>query len=142
MGWAAEKFEKFDRLPRPLLIVHIFSKLVFGLGLGILFATYLSDVNWQLYGWLLIILSLIIAMFRKLIKPFKVPGSNKKSLLQVFLYLSDARILCRLLLLSGAGFGAILGSYSQNLNWQLYAWLLILISIIITIPSNYAVLKK
>ena len=142
MGWAAEKFEKFDRLPRPLLVVHIFSKLLFGMGLGILLASYFSGLNWHLYGWLLIILSLIIAMFRKLIKPFISPGSSKKSLFQVFLYLSDARILCRFLLLSGVGFGALLASYSKDVNLQLYGWILILVSIIITIPSNYAAFKK
>ena len=142
MGWAAEKFENFDRLPRPLLVVHIFSKLLFGMGLGILLASYLSGLNWQLYGWLLIILSLIIAMFRKLIKPIISPGSSKKSLFQVFLYLSDARILCRFLLLSGVGFGALLAIYSKDVNLQLYGWILILGSIIITIPSNYAAFKK
>ena len=142
MGWAAEKFENFDRLPRSLLVVHIFSKLLFGMGLGILLASYFSGLNWHLYGWLLIILSLIIAMFRKLIKPFISPGSSKKSLFQVFLYLSDARILCRFLLLSGVGFGALLASYSKDVNLQLYGWILILVSIIITIPSNYAAFKK
>ena len=119
MGWAKEKIEKFDRLPKPLLIIHIFSKLVFGMGLGILLASYFSGLNWQLYGWLLIILSLIIAVFRKLLKIFMSPVSSKKTLLRVFLYLSDARILCRLLLLSGVGFGALLASYSKNVNWQL-----------------------
>jgi len=142
MGLVAEKFEKFDKLPKPLLVIHIFSKLLFGMGFGALLASYLSSINWHLYGWLLIILALTIAMFRKLLKPFMSPESSKKSLLLVFLYLSDARILCRFLLLSGAGLGAMLVSYSQDPNWQLYGWLLILVSIIITIPSNYAVLKK
>lgn len=142
MAWVAEKFEKFDKLPKPLLVVHISSKLLFGMGFGILLASYLSSINWQLYGWLLIILSLIIAMFRKVLRPLLSRTSSDKSLLQVFLYLSDARILCRFLLLSGAGFGALLASHLQDLNWQLYGWLLILVSIIITIPSNYAILRK
>jgi len=142
MGWVAKKFEKFDKLPRPLLVVHVFSKVVFGLGFGALLASYLPGLNWRLYGWLLILLSLIIAMLRKLLKPSISPESRNKPLLQVFFYLSNARILCRLLLLSGAGFGLLLASSSQDLNWRLYGWLLILLSVIITIPSNYVVLRK
>ena len=142
MGYATEKFEKFNKLPKPLLIVHIFSKPIFGMGFGILLASYLPDFNWQLYGWLLVILSLIIATFRKVLRPLLFPTSSDKSLSQVFLYLSNARVLCRFLLLSGAGFGALLASYSEGINWLLYGWLLILMSIIITIPSNYLILKK
>ena len=61
MGLFSERFEKFKKLPRPLLTAHIFCKFLFGVGLGILLASYL-EYEWKLLGWLLIILSLIIAI--------------------------------------------------------------------------------
>ena len=62
MGWIGEKIEKLKKLPKSLLVAHIASKFIFGVGLGALLAGYLREYNWRLYGWLLIILSLIVAI--------------------------------------------------------------------------------
>lgn len=62
MGWYAEKLDKFWGLPKPLIYAHISAKIVFGIGLGILLATYFQGHDWLLYGWLLIVLSLIVAI--------------------------------------------------------------------------------
>jgi len=61
MGWYAKKIEKFVRLPKPLLIAHISSKSLFALGLGLLLARYFGD-KCKLWGWLIILFSLIIAI--------------------------------------------------------------------------------
>jgi hypothetical protein len=62
MSWFAEKFEKFRKLPTRLLMLHVTSKFLFGVGLGALLASYLKGLDWQICGWSLIILSLIIAI--------------------------------------------------------------------------------
>lgn len=62
MSWFTKKFEKFRRLPLLLMFTHVLGKFVFGVGLGVLLAFYLPKFNWQLWGWLLIVLSIIIAV--------------------------------------------------------------------------------
>ena len=75
MSWFTKKFEKFRKLPPRPMFTHVLSKFVFGVGLGILLAFYLPKFNWQLLGWLLIVLSIIIAIpsLRIILKR----GSNK-----------------------------------------------------------------
>ncbi len=62
MGWFANKFEKFRKLPPRLMAMHVLSKFVFGVGLGILLVSFLPCCNWQLVGWLIIVISIIIAI--------------------------------------------------------------------------------
>jgi len=62
MGWLNEKFEKFRRLPPRPMFTHVLSKFVFGVGVGVLLVFYLAKFNWRLFGWLLIVLSIIIAI--------------------------------------------------------------------------------
>jgi len=62
MGWFTKKFEKFRKLPPRPMFMHVLSKFVFGVGLGVLLVFYLPKFNWQLLGWLLIALSIIIAI--------------------------------------------------------------------------------
>lgn len=62
MGWFAEKIEKFKKLPKSILFLHIINKFVLGLGLGALLASYLHRYNWQLEGWLLIVLALVLGI--------------------------------------------------------------------------------
>jgi len=58
MGWFArfrtKNIENLVKLPRPLLVTYIFSKVLFGIGFGFLLTRYLQGLNWHLYGWLLI----------------------------------------------------------------------------------------
>jgi hypothetical protein len=132
MGWfAKERAKNIDnlvKLPEPLLVVYIFCKVIFGIGFGFLLAGYLQGFNWQLYGWLLIILSFILTILRmrKLLSP-SLPG---------------VCILWRFLFWCCIGFGALLASYLRGINWQLYGWLLIVLSVIISIPSLRRILKR
>lgn len=60
MNWLTKKFEKFRGLPPRLMFIYALSKFVFGVGLGVLLVFYLPRFNWQLLGWILIVLSIII----------------------------------------------------------------------------------
>ena len=62
MGWFAKKFEQFRRLPPHLMFTHVLSKFVFGVGFGALLAFYLSWLDWQVLGWALVVLSIIIGI--------------------------------------------------------------------------------
>ncbi len=48
---------RFRKLPIPILILHITAKFVFGVGLGVLLANYLSG-----FGWWIILLALIMSI--------------------------------------------------------------------------------
>ncbi|MBA7535757.1 hypothetical protein ES705_28015 [subsurface metagenome] len=58
MGWFGEKMEKFRRMPNPYFAMHITSKFLFGVGLGVLLAIWLPA--WT--GWIFIVASLLIAI--------------------------------------------------------------------------------
>jgi hypothetical protein len=59
--------EKFRKLPLSILILHISGKFLFGVGLGLLLASYLQQYDWQLYGWVMIVIALIT----------QIPGAYK-----------------------------------------------------------------
>lgn len=132
MGWFAKKraknIDNLVKLPKPLLGIYIFCKILFGMGLGFLLVSYLQGINWQLYGWLLILLSFIITVLRiKKLLSSSLPG---------------VCILWRFLLWFCIGLGVLLASYLQSINWQLYGWWLIVLSIIISIPSLRRMFKR
>jgi len=58
MGWFGEKMEKFRQIPNPYLSMHITSKFLFGVGLGLLLAIWLP--TWT--GWIFIVAALLIAI--------------------------------------------------------------------------------
>ena len=58
MSWISDKVEKFRGVPNPYFSMHITGKFLFGLGLGLLLATWLPI--WT--GWVLIIAALLIAI--------------------------------------------------------------------------------
>ena len=58
MGWIGDKAEKFRQVPNPYFAMHITSKFLFGVGLGVLLATWLPV--WT--GWIFIIAALLIAI--------------------------------------------------------------------------------
>ena len=58
MGWIGDKTEKFRRVPAPYFTLHITAKFLFGVGLGLLLATWLPV--WT--GWIFIIVALLIAI--------------------------------------------------------------------------------
>jgi len=58
MSWISDKAEKFRQMPNPYLSLHITGKFLFGVGLGVLLATWLPI--WT--GWIFIIAALVIAI--------------------------------------------------------------------------------
>ncbi|MFH1726648.1 MAG: hypothetical protein ABII00_18715 [Elusimicrobiota bacterium] len=61
MGWISEKLGRIAQLPKPLLFTHIFAKLVFGCGLGLVLASMVR-FDWALAGWVLIVLAVLISI--------------------------------------------------------------------------------
>ncbi|NQS90719.1 hypothetical protein HQ584_13130 [Patescibacteria group bacterium] len=59
--------EKFRKLPASIIILHISGKFLFGVGLGALLAIYLYRCNWQLWGWVIIVIAVLI----------QIPGAYK-----------------------------------------------------------------
>jgi len=49
--------EKFRKLPISIMILHISGKFLFGVCLGTLIASYLQRYDWQLYGWIIIVIA-------------------------------------------------------------------------------------
>lgn len=60
MSWFAEKFEKIRRQSFRVIFTLVFAKFLFGVGLGALLAGYFQAYNWILWGWLLIVISLLL----------------------------------------------------------------------------------
>jgi len=58
MSWFGEKVEKFRQMRNPYFALHIASRFIFGVGLGVLLATWLPV--WT--GWVFIIIALVIAI--------------------------------------------------------------------------------
>ena len=58
MSWISDEMGKFRGVPTPYFAMHITGKFLFGVGLGVLLATWLP--MWT--GWIFIIASLLIAI--------------------------------------------------------------------------------
>lgn len=58
MTWLGDKTEKFRRVLNPYFSMHITGKFLFGVGLGVLLATWLPI--WT--GWVFIVAALVIAI--------------------------------------------------------------------------------
>lgn len=58
MSWISDKIEKFRQMPNPYFALHIASRFLFGVGLGVLLGTWLSI--WT--GWIFIVVALVIAI--------------------------------------------------------------------------------
>ena len=58
MSWISDRVEKFRQMPNSYFALHITSKVLFGVGLGVLLATWLPI--WT--GWVFIIAALLIAI--------------------------------------------------------------------------------
>ena len=58
MSWFSDKIEKFRQVPNPYFSLHITAKFLFGVGLGVLLATWLPVWTW----WLFIIVGVLIAI--------------------------------------------------------------------------------
>ena len=58
MSWIGDKTAKFRGVPNPYFLMHITAKFLFGMGLGMLLATWLPI--WT--GWIFIIAALLLAI--------------------------------------------------------------------------------
>lgn len=58
MSWISDKMERFRGIPNPYFTMHITGKFLFGVGLGVLLATWLPV--WT--GWVFIVVALLIAI--------------------------------------------------------------------------------
>ena len=58
MSWISDKTRKFRRIPNPYFALHIASRFLFGVGLGLLLATWLPI--WT--GWIFVIVALVISI--------------------------------------------------------------------------------
>ncbi len=58
MSWISDKIERFRQMPNPYFALHITSRFLFGVGLGLLLATWLPI--WT--GWMFIIVAIVIAI--------------------------------------------------------------------------------
>lgn len=54
--------EKFRKLPISIMILHISGKFLFAVGLGALLASYLYRYDWQLWGWIIIVIAVLTQM--------------------------------------------------------------------------------
>ncbi|WGI17758.1 hypothetical protein [Methanonatronarchaeum sp. AMET-Sl] len=62
MDWYLEKFNEFKKQSNRILFITIFAKFLFGVGLGALLASYFQAHDWILWGWILIIVSLLLSI--------------------------------------------------------------------------------
>lgn len=58
MSWINDKVEKFRQVPNPYFFLHITGRFLFGVGLGLLLATWLPI--WT--GWIFVIVALVISV--------------------------------------------------------------------------------
>ena len=59
--------EKFRTLPTSIMLLFISGKFLGSVGLGILLASYIQHYNWQLIGWIIIVIALLT----------QIPGAYK-----------------------------------------------------------------
>ncbi len=58
MSLISDKIEKFRQMPNPYFALHIASRFLFGVGLGVLLATWLPI--WT--GWIFVTLAIVISI--------------------------------------------------------------------------------
>ena len=57
LSWYSDKVEKLRRLPNPHALLYVTAKVLGGVGIGVLLATWLPTWTW----WIFMIIALIIA---------------------------------------------------------------------------------
>lgn len=58
MGWYGDKIEMLRRLPNPHFLLFVMAKVLGGIGLGVLLATWLPIWTW----WIFIVIAFVIAI--------------------------------------------------------------------------------
>lgn len=58
MGWYSNKIEKLRSLPNPYALVYVTAKVLGGVGLGVLLATWLPTWTW----WIFMVIACVITV--------------------------------------------------------------------------------
>ena len=62
MGWMKNRAKNIRTLRDFSIISLFFYKFLLGLGIGMVLANYFTEYNWILFGWILIILAVIVGL--------------------------------------------------------------------------------
>ena len=60
MNWFNKASEKFKKQSKKAIMAIMFTKFLFGVGLGVLLTSYWWEYDWKFFGWLMIIIALIL----------------------------------------------------------------------------------
>ena len=58
MSWYGEKVEKLNSLPNPYALLYVTAKVVGGIGIGVLLATWIATWTW----WIFMVIACVIAI--------------------------------------------------------------------------------
>jgi len=58
MGCCIDKIEKLKGLPNPHVLLYVMAKVIGGIGIGVLLATWIATWTW----WIFIVVAFIIAI--------------------------------------------------------------------------------
>ena len=58
MGYCSDKVEKLKGLPNPYVLLYVTAKVLGGVGIGVLLATWIATWAW----WIFIVLACVIAI--------------------------------------------------------------------------------
>ncbi len=58
MGWYGDKIEKLRNLPNPYALLYVTGKVLGGVGIGVLLATWIATWTW----WIFMVVACVIAI--------------------------------------------------------------------------------
>ena len=61
-GWCVKKLDKLRRASASTVIGWATGKFLVGLGIGVLLATYFTGSAWEIHGWWLIVLGIVVSI--------------------------------------------------------------------------------
>ncbi len=114
--------QRFQQLPTSILVLHVLSRVVFGMSLGVLLAYYTHP-----FAWWIILAALILAI------PFKY------RCIKVYRTVSPKMIMLTGIatILFGIGLGTLFSTPLAG-----YGWTILACAILLGIPGTYLILKK
>ena len=62
MNFIKDVTNRFKEQSFPIVFVTVFAKFLFGVGFGILLTTHFQSADWNLVGWSVVFLSLILSI--------------------------------------------------------------------------------
>ena len=63
------RFDRLKKLPKLTLRLYMLGKILLLVGVGALLASYLPEYDWQFWGWVLVVVALLLKLpgFLKLV---------------------------------------------------------------------------